>query len=119
DRLFYVQLDPASMRGFVAGEEPAAQVTRFDAETLLREGRGVRQAMMTGGAVSITPEKADIPPFFSDARYATADFFAMFAAPFLHGTGWSQADDAASTRVAVISKSLNDRVFGGGNSVGR
>src|SRR5690606_12237379 len=42
-----------------------------------------------------------------------------FAAPFLHGTGWSPADDAASTRVAVISKSLNDRVFGGGNSVGR
>ncbi|MEN1940215.1 ABC transporter permease [Luteimonas sp. MJ246] len=119
DRLFYVQLDPATMRGFVAGEEPAAQVTRFDAETLLREGRGLRQAMMTGGAVSITPEKADIPPFFSDARYASADFFAMFAAPFLHGTGWTPADDDASARVAVISKSLNDRVFGGANSVGR
>ena len=44
DRLFYVQLDPASMRGFTPGEEPAAQVTRFDAETLLREKRGVREA---------------------------------------------------------------------------
>ena len=119
DRLFYVQLDPATMRGFVPGEEPAAQVTRFDAETLLREKRGLRQAMMTGGAVSITPDKADLPPFYSDARYATADFFAMFAAPFLHGTGWSEGDDASSARVAVISKSLNDKVFGGANSVGR
>ena len=119
DRLFYVQLDPATMRGFVPGEEPAAQVTRFDAETLLREKRALRQAMMTGGAVSITPDKADLPPFYSDARYATADFFAMFAAPFLHGTGWSEGDDASSARVAVISKSLNDKVFGGANSVGR
>ncbi len=107
------------MRGFVPGEEPAAQVTRFDAETLLREKRALRQAMMTGGAVSITPEKADLPPFYSDARYATADFFAMFAAPFLHGTGWTEGDDASSARVAVISKSLNDKVFGGANSVGR
>lgn len=119
DRLFYVQLDPASMRGFVPGEEPAAQVTRFDAETLLREKRGLRQAMTTGGAVSITPDNADLPPFFSPARYASADFFPMFAAPFLHGTGWTAADDDASARVAVISKELNDRVFGGANSVGR
>ena len=119
DRLFYVQLDPESLRGFTPGQEPAAQVTRFDAETLLREKRGLRQAMMTGGAVSITPEQADSPPFFSDARYASADFFAMFAAPFLHGAGWTPADDDASARVAVISKSLNDRVFGGANSVGR
>src|SRR5690606_34136344 len=82
DRLFYVQLDPATLRGFIPGEEPDRQVTRFDAEALLREKRGVRQAMMTGGAVSITPERADLPPFFSDARYTSADFFPMFATPF-------------------------------------
>ncbi|GGK14448.1 ABC transporter permease [Luteimonas terricola] len=119
DRLFYVQLDPASMRGFIPREEPSAQVTRFDAETLLREKKGLRQAMMTGGAVSITPEKADLPPFFAQARYTSADFFPMFAAPFLHGTGWTASDDTSSARVAVISKSLNDRVFGGANSVGQ
>src|SRR3546814_1951773 len=48
--LFYVQLDPEGMGGYTAGEEPAEQVTRFDAETLLREKRGDRQAMMTGGS---------------------------------------------------------------------
>ena len=119
DRLFYVQLDPQTMRGFIPGEEPAAQVTRFDAEALLREKRGARQAMMTGGAVSITPDRADLPPFFAPARYTSADFFPMFAAPFLHGSGWTGGDDASSARVAVVSKELNDRVFGGGNSVGR
>jgi len=119
DRLFYVQLDPATLRSFIPGEEPDRQVTRFDAEALLREKRGVRQAMMTGGAVSITPERADLPPFFSDARYTSADFFPMFATPFLYGTGWSANDDAGSARVAVITKDLNERLFGGANSVGR
>src|SRR5690606_37862270 len=70
DRLFYVQLDPASARGQTPGDEPESQVTRFDAETLLREKRGARQAMMTGGAVSVTPDRADLPPFFATARYA-------------------------------------------------
>ena len=37
DRLFYVQLDPESMRGFRPGEEPARQMTRFDSEALLKQ----------------------------------------------------------------------------------
>src|SRR5690606_32034799 len=77
-QLFYVQLDPAVMRGFVAGEDPAQQVTRFDAETMLREKRGDRQAMMTGGGVSVTPDNASLIPFIASARYTSADFFPMF-----------------------------------------
>lgn len=119
DRLFFVQLDPQSARGMTPGEEPERQVTRFDAETLLREKRGLRQAMMTGGAVSITPERSDIPPFFTEARYTSADFFPMFSAPFLYGTGWGADDDSSGARIAVISKTLNDRAFGGDNSVGK
>ncbi|NYZ63556.1 ABC transporter permease [Luteimonas deserti] len=119
DRLFYVQLDPRTARGASPGEDPETQVTRFDAETLLREAKGLRQAMMTGGSVSVTPERADLPPFFSPARYTSRDFFAMFDVPFEHGAGWSAEDDAGSARVAVITKSLNERVFGGVDSVGR
>ena len=119
DRLFYVQLDPQPLRGMIPGEDPDWQLTRFDAEALLREKRGPRQVMMSGGAVSVTPERADVPPFFSVARYTSADFFAMFSAPFLHGGGWNAADDDAGARVAVISRELNERVFGGGDSVGK
>ena len=118
-RLFHVQLDPEPLRGMVPGEEPAQQLTRFDAEALLREKRAQRQAMMTGGWASITPERADLPPFFGDARYTSADFFAMFDAPFRHGGGWSVGDDEAAARIAVISSALNERVFGGGDSVGQ
>lgn len=119
DRLFYVQLDPRTARGASPGEDPETQVTRFDAETLLREAKGVRQAMMTGGSVSVTPERADLPPFFSPARYSSRDFFAMFDAPFAYGAGWSAEDDAGSARVAVITRALNERVFGGVDSVGQ
>ena len=119
DQLFYVQLDPATMQGYTPSEEPSEQVTRYDAETLLREKRGDRQAMMTGGGVSVSPQGTSLTPFLSDSRYATADFFPMFQVPFLHGNGWSAKEDEARARVAVISNTLNDKVFGGGNSVGK
>jgi putative ABC transport system permease protein len=118
-RIFYVQLDPADMQGYIAGEEPADQVTRFDAEALLREHRGDRQAMMTGGNVSITPEKSGLVPFLGNSRYTSADFFPMFDVPMAFGRGWTRAEDDARARVAVISRSLNDKLFAGGNSVGR
>lgn len=118
-QLFYVQLDPESAFGHVPGEEPSDQMTRFDSETLLREKRGDRQAMMTGGGVSVAPENADLPPFMASSRYTTADFFPMFAAPFAFGSGWSESEDASSARVVVLSKETNDKLFGGANSVGR
>jgi len=118
-QLFYVQLDPETMQGYVADQEPSEQVTRFDAEALLREKRGDHQAMMTGGGLSVTPDQAGTAPFASDARYTSADFFQMFEVPFLFGNGWAAKEDEAHARVAVISKSLNERLFGGGNSVGK
>jgi putative ABC transport system permease protein len=117
--LFHPQLDPQGKEGFLAGEEPQPQFTRFDAETLLREKRGDRQAMMTGGNVSITPQNADLVPFIEDSRYTTADMFPMFAMPMLHGQGWTAAEDESHARVLVISKALNKKLFGGANSVGK
>ncbi len=119
DRLFFVQLDPAGSTGYTPGEEPSDQLTRFDAEALLAEKRGKRQAMMTGGGVAITPDRSGTAPFVASARYTSADFFPMFDTPMLYGNGWSQREDEAHARVAVISRALNERVFGGDNSVGR
>src|SRR4051812_26208602 len=48
-----VQLDAQPRATFVAGKEPDDQLTRFDAEALLREKRAARQAMMTGGIVNV------------------------------------------------------------------
>ena len=53
DKLFYPRLEPRSKEGAIPGEEPEEQMTRFDAEALLRDKRGDRQAMMTGGSLAV------------------------------------------------------------------
>ncbi|HEX5307273.1 MAG TPA: ABC transporter permease [Dyella sp.] len=117
--LFYPQLDPQDKDGYQPGAEPPAQVTWIDGMNLLKAHRGTRQALMTGGAVPVQPAQSGMDPFFSDARYTTADFFAMFKAPFLYGHGWNAADDDAKARVVVISRELNDKLFGGKDSTGQ
>jgi putative ABC transport system permease protein len=119
DKLFYVQLDAEGKQGYMPGEEPDFQVTRFDAEELLRQKKGDRQAMMSGGSVSLEPDKAGLLPFRLDARYTSADFFPLFDVPFAYGSSWTTTDDDARTQVAVLSKELNEKLFDGGNSVGK
>lgn len=119
DRLFNVQIDAGNMIGYQAGQEPIFQLSRFDAEALMRARHAKRQVMMSGANVPVQPESTSIKPFFSVARYATTDFFAMFDAPFLYGSGWDAQADASEARVAVITSELNEKLFGGENSVGR
>jgi putative ABC transport system permease protein len=75
--------------------------------------------MMSGGDVPIEPARPDLDPFHARARYTSSDFFAMFRVPMRHGGAWSPADDEKKARVAVISKELNEKLYGGENSVGR
>jgi len=119
DRLFYVQLDPRMREDYQPGEEPQDQLTRFDAETLLRQAKAPRQAMMTGGGGIIDPRVGTLKPFSVDTRRTSADFFAMFDTPFLFGQGWASSEDTGNGRVAVIAKELNDKLFQGANSVGK
>ncbi|MFT4255802.1 MAG: ABC transporter permease [Pseudoxanthomonas sp.] len=119
DRLFYVQLDASTMHGYQPGEEPDTQLTRYDAEALLRDRRGLRQTLTSGGNVVVDPQREGQTPILTDARYASADFFAMFDVPLLYGRAWNAGEDDARARVAVISRELNDKLFGGGDSTGK
>ena len=120
DKLFYPRIDPRSRNGFEPGDDPEWQMTRYDAEALLRDKRGDRQALMTAGNVAVEPSKAGIDPFYASARFTTADFFPMFDVPMAHGRGWTAQEDQARARVAVISKALNEKLFGAGtDSVGK
>ncbi|GAB3064130.1 ABC transporter permease [Stenotrophomonas tumulicola] len=119
DRLFYVQIDPRPRAGYVPGEEPEEQMTRFDAEALLRDKHGQHQAMMSGGGATIVPEGSTLKPFSVDSRLTSADFFPMFDVPLQYGNPWTAADDESRSRVVVLSKALNDKLFNGANSVGR
>jgi len=120
DKLFYVQLEPRDLpKGATLDTDPPWQLSRYDAETLLRAARADRQAMMTGGAASIEPERAGVDPFFADARFTSADFFALFDVPFVAGSSWTAAEDSAHARVVVIARPLAEKVFGTTDVVGK
>ncbi len=116
--LHNVQLDPREADGYIIGQEPANQLTRADAETLLRDHKADRQAIMTGGSVAVEPQRAGLSPFRIRGRWTSTEFFPMFDVPFLKGAGWTAEDDAAHARVAVISKPLAEKLFGSIDVVG-
>ncbi|MGH8116278.1 MAG: ABC transporter permease [Rhodanobacteraceae bacterium] len=49
----------------------------------------------------------------------TADFFATFDVPFRYGSGWSDQQGEDRARAAVIGRRLDDKLFGGRDSVGK
>jgi putative ABC transport system permease protein len=117
--LYFVQLQPHKAAGYVPGEPPPEQLTRRDAEALLRAKRADRQVMMTGGSAAIEPQRAGLPPFEVDGRWTSSEFFAMFRAPFLAGGGWTADDDAKNARVIVLARELAEKVFGSTQVVGQ
>lgn len=119
ERLFNVSIDAGDLQGYRPGSEPMFQLSRFDAETLLREGRAKRQVAMSGASALVRNFDARAVPAQLLGRYANRDFFAMFEVPFQYGGAWSAQDDADQARVVVLSHALNAQLFGGANSVGQ
>lgn len=98
--------------------DPSDSFTWPDAMALIDANRAEHQAAMVGGRVLIHPVRAGTPPFYTDGRHATSQFFAMFGVPFVQGRGWSAEDDADAAHVVVLSQELSKRLFGTAKSVG-
>lgn len=120
-QLFYVQLDSWDPNYPFDDETnlPPDQVTYLDATTLLESGKARRQVVSYSVQRILQPPGDDARPFDVRGRAATADFFAMFDVPFVYGSGWDVASDDNLEQVVVLGSVVNDRVFGGENSVGR
>ncbi len=118
DRVFRVQLDAASLQGYQPGREPDEQVTRLDAETLLSQAKGARQAMMSGGGARSMPVWTGVHPSrpMCASLPPTSSHVPGAAALRAHLDG---AEDVSHARVAVISEELNAALFGGADSTGR
>jgi putative ABC transport system permease protein len=120
DMLYHVQLDNWNPNDpYEEPNEPPEQVTYIDSTALLTAGRAHRQAVMFKSDRVVQPENEEILPFQEEVRATSADFFAMFDVPFLYGSGWDAAADAGEERVVVLSKAMNERLFGGEDSTGR
>jgi putative ABC transport system permease protein len=122
DVLFAVTMDSWNpLRPFDQDKPERAphQVTYHDAERLIANAAGKRQAAMFESSLIIEPINEGDLPFEAGARVTTGDFFAMFNVPFIYGSGWDRSADAAAEPVVVLSKQLNERLFGGSDSVGK
>ncbi|RVU37357.1 FtsX-like permease family protein [Rheinheimera riviphila] len=119
EQLFYVQLDnwdphePANDNG-----DPPDQLTYRDSTALWAANKAFRQVVQAQMTAVLEPEGKDSLPFQVSGRANSADFFAMFEVPFLFGGSWDRSADESMQQVVVLSQSLNDRLFGGRDSVG-
>ena len=120
DQLFYVQLDSWDPNDDDdGGFEPPDQVTYTDAMALMNARKAFHQVASNRSGLVLEPENPDERPFRVDTRNTWADFFPMFEPPFLYGSGWDRSADDNVERVVVLSRAINEQVFGGENSVGR
>jgi putative ABC transport system permease protein len=114
-QVFYPQIMPDTR----SKTEPEPEFTYIDATNLLREHRADRQAIVVSAKVKVFGPQVSARPMSLSTVATTTDFFPMFDVPFRYGNGWTTADDDARARVAVISQALNDKLFAGGNSIGK
>lgn len=121
-QLFAVQLrsfDNAIEDWNSLGNNMPVQLTYIDVMNLRQSTIPARQAgMFLTGFVVHNPE-TDSKPLLESARVTDSDFFAMFDITFLHGGAWDKKIDQQSAPVIVIGEQLNNRLFGGGNNVGK
>jgi putative ABC transport system permease protein len=122
-QLFAPQIDnygPTNKK-VVAGDEEHLQdqISYTDAMNLMNARAATRQTAMYVTSLPVTPPNPGLLPFQEQTRATYRDFFPMFQVPFLYGGPWSASDDVDRAYVVVVSRELNNRVFGGANSVGR
>jgi putative ABC transport system permease protein len=124
-QLFAVQIgnwDPQrslhrGLGGPADGLQP--QLSYIDAMALFKAHAAPHQVAMYVSGFALTPSNPEVRPFQAQARATYTDFFPMFEVPFRYGAPWSAADDENHADVVVLSPELNDKVFGGANSVGK
>ena len=96
-----------------------ALLTYQDIQNLRNMKPLVRQTAMhsTGGVIQTDDPKQDA--FMQGIRSVDYDFFTMFEVPFLHGAPWDADVDINAAYQVVIADKLNQKLFGGGDNVGK
>ncbi len=122
-QLFAPQIDICGVNclhnGAFTDDGIPTDLTYRDIRALLRLNSTGVQAAMYSTLVTVTPPDPQLYPRQLEARATDAAFFSLFDVPFQYGAPWGGREDAAHASVVVISRALNDRLFGGTNSVGK
>lgn len=116
--LFYPQVDADPTNDY-SHTDPIDVMDYRSAVDLWTAHRADRQALIVDSQLKVRAPQTSLPPLMEMMLSTTSDFFPMFDVPFQYGSSWQPQDDEKHARVAVISADLNDKLFGGANSVGR
>jgi len=122
DVLYYVRLDSWDPLKPYPGADstlPPTQITYRDMTAIMKSDIHRRQSGMFKTALYVYPDPKIGRPFRETVRLCTADFFPMFDVPMLFGSGWDKKADAGPEPVVVLAREMNDKLFGGKNSVGK
>jgi len=120
--LYYVRMDswdPAKPYPGPDATLPPTQLTYRDMAEIMKSDIPKRQSGTFKTALYVFPEDKTTQPFRENIRLVYSDFFPMFDVPFRYGSGWDKKGDAGPEQVVVLSEAMNDKLFGGGNSVGK
>jgi putative ABC transport system permease protein len=122
DKLYAVTIDswdPERAADDKHPDRPPPQLTYKDALALLKSDIPKHKVAMFRSDRVLDAGVADVKPKRMHTRVTTGDFFRAFEVPFLYGAPWSAAADQGPEPVIVLSKEVNEKIFGGRNSVGR
>jgi len=118
-QLFVPQIDMWGPNGRSPDGEPPNAMDYTDAIALMRDHRAKLQSAIYQISPSIVPAEAGKHPLNVGGHAVYSEFFPMLDVPFQYGSGWSASDDTNRAPVAVIASKLNQKLFGGANSVGK
>jgi len=122
DVLFAVTLDgwdPKQPANEDKPELPPWQLTYRDAMAVMESDIPKHKVIMHKAVGVLSLENQSVKPERALTRVTTSDFFAVFDVPFQYGGSWAPEADRGPEPLIVLSKKMNDKVFGGANSVGR
>ena len=100
-------------------ELPPTQLTYRDAMAVYASDIPERKVIMHKAVGIMSADGQGMLPERVTTRVTTKDFFAMFDVPFQYGGTWTDGADTGPEPVMVISRKVNEKLFGGANSVGR
>ena len=125
DKVFYVRMDnwdphtPYPTNSDNPGEAIPPQLSYRDAMALMRSTIPVRQTAAFIASMTLYPDPRVARPSGEAVRLCFSDFFTMFDLPFEYGGPWDRRADAKGEQVVVIDNAMNQKLFGGVNSVGK
>ncbi len=100
-------------------ELPPEQLTYRDAMAVYRSDIPKRKVIMHKAVGILSVDGSQVKPERVTTRVTTKDFFAAFDVPFQYGGTWNDAADTGPEPVMVLSRKMNEKLFGGANSVGK